>query len=142
MPGMNPDELYAFLNRTNPPLLGVVGTQREDGWPHLVPVWYRFDGRAVHIWTHAERAWVRNCRRDDRVAFSVQEDRPPYAAAIMRGNATVASGDGAEISAEIRRITARYVAESGVDTYIAGWPGLRTIVTITPVQTASWVIGY
>lgn len=42
-------EIDAFLNRSDPPLLGVVGTIDEDGSPHVVPVWYRYDGQAVYI---------------------------------------------------------------------------------------------
>jgi PPOX class probable F420-dependent enzyme len=89
---MSPDELRAFLDREWPTPLGVVATIRGDGSPHVVPVWFRWNGEAVQIWSGEERLWVRNVRRDPRVAFSVQEEKPPFAAVIMRGRAEVATG--------------------------------------------------
>src|SRR3712207_8687354 len=89
---MTPDAVQGFLDRVRPALLGVVSTLLADGSPHGVPVWYRYDGAAVHIWTHEERLWVRNVRRDARVAFSVQEIEPPFAAVVMRGTAEVTTG--------------------------------------------------
>lgn len=139
---MSPSEVFAFLDRTGPALLGVVGTLRTDGSPHVVPVWYRYDGDAVYIWSDEARGWVRNLRRDPRVAFSVQELEPPYAAVLIRGRAEIRTSDDEELTAEIRRITGRYIEGSRVETYIAGWARLRTIVTIHPERITSWARGY
>jgi PPOX class probable F420-dependent enzyme len=139
---MSPEDIQEFLERTDPALLGVVGTIRRDGSPHVVPVWYRYDGGAVHIWTTETRGWVRNLTRDSRVAFSVQEPGPPYAAVVLRGRAEVRTSGGAEISEEIRRITRRYIDEAEVEQYVAGWEHLRTIVTIQPDRISAWSRGY
>jgi PPOX class probable F420-dependent enzyme len=139
---MSPSELRAFLDRTDPPLLGVVGTLREDGWPHVVPVWYRYDGEALRVWSDEGRGWVSNVLRDPRVAFSVQEIEPPYAAVVMRGRAEIRTGDDRSIDEEIRAITRRYIAEAEVESYVAGWSRLRTIVTIQPESISSWARGY
>jgi PPOX class probable F420-dependent enzyme len=139
---MTPDELGAFLEREWPTPLGVVGTIRADGSPHVVPVWFRWDGAAVQIWSGEGRAWVRNVRRDPRVAFSVQEERPPFAALVMRGRAEVASDDGPGIAAEIRRITRRYIEPHEVDAYVREWAALQTIVRIHPDSVTGWNRGY
>jgi hypothetical protein len=94
----------------------------------------------VTIWTTETRAWVRNLLRDPRVAFSVQTFEEPYPAVMMRGNATVATADDATTE-EIRAITRRYIVPEGVEGYIAGWPDLRTIVTIVPEHIVSWSAG-
>jgi PPOX class probable F420-dependent enzyme len=142
-PMSNQDAIQAFLNRTKPALLGVVGTVEADGSPHIVPVWYRYDGTAITIWTLAGRRWVRNAERDPRAAFSVQEDRAPFVAVVMKGQAEVVTGDDAWISAEIRHITRRYVdQESEVEPYIQRWAHLRTIVTIKPEKISAWRTGY
>jgi len=60
----------------------------------------------VRIWSGEERVWVKNARRDPRIAFSIQEEKAPFAAVIMRGRAEVATGDDPEIAAEVRRDTA------------------------------------
>jgi PPOX class probable F420-dependent enzyme len=141
-PVLSPSELLAFLDRTDPALLGAVGTLRKDGSPHVVPVWYRYDGEAVHVWSDERRGWVCNLRRDSRVAFSVQEIEPPYAAVVMHGRAQVETGDNQAISEEILRITRRYIEEAEVERYVAGWARLRTIVTIRPDAISSWARGY
>jgi PPOX class probable F420-dependent enzyme len=137
---MSTAELETFLGQTFPTPLGVVGTLRRDGSPHLVPVWFRWDGTAVTIWTTEERAWVRNLMRDPRTALSVQTFEAPYPAVVMRGAATVATADAATMD-EILAITRRYVPAEGVDRYVADWPNLRTIVRVVPDHTASWSAG-
>jgi PPOX class probable F420-dependent enzyme len=138
---MSSTELETFLGQAFPTPLGVVGTLREDGSPHLVPVWFRWDGAAVTIWTTQTRAWVRNLLRDPRTAFSVQTFEDPYPAVVMRGTATVATADDRSTNEEIRAITRRYVPADGVESYIADWPHLRTIVTIVPDHIVSWSAG-
>ena len=138
---MSTAEQQTFLAQTFPTPLGVAGTLRRDGSPHLVPVWFRWDGAVITIWTTEERVWVRNLIRDPRAAFSVQTFEAPYPAVIMRGTATVATADDSATMAEIRAITRRYVPAEGVERYIADWPNLRTIVSIVPNHIVSWSAG-
>lgn len=146
---MSTAELRAFLDR---PLVGVVATVRADGAAHAVPVWYRYDGTAVRIWTDEARLWVRNIRRDGRAAFSVHESEPPFAAVVMRGRAELSTGSE-EVLREIYRIARRYLTAPEVDGYVHAqlnahlreherWTGLRTIVTIRPEIMRGWSRGY
>jgi PPOX class probable F420-dependent enzyme len=139
---MSGPELQAFLDRTRPALLGSVGTLRADGSPHVVPVWYRWDGETVRIWTDERRGWARNALRDPRVAFSVQETEPPFAAVVMHGRVEVRTADDEETAAEIRAITRRYIEEDQVEEYVAGWTHLRTVAAIHPDSISSWGRGY
>lgn len=127
--------IHELLHRERPGLLAVVGTLSRDTCPHLVPVWYRWDGEAMHVWTLAERAWVKNVQRDPKVGVSVQEGE---VAVMMKGRATVHTSDGAEVDEEIRRITRRYVSDDEVEGYIADWPQLRTIIRIEPHGVFFW----
>jgi PPOX class probable F420-dependent enzyme len=138
---MGPEEISAFLDQTDPALVGVVGTVRADGSPHVVPVWYRWDGNLARVWTHEERLWVLNLRRDPRAGFSVQEAKPPYAAVTMRGRAEICTG-GAEVEDDVWRITRRYLAESEAREYVTAWSDLRTIVRIYPEAVRAWNRGY
>jgi PPOX class probable F420-dependent enzyme len=138
---MTPEEINAFLDQTSPALVGVVGTARADGSPHAVPVWYRWDGHLARVWTDEERLWVRNLRQDPRVAFTVQEPKPPYAAVTMRGRAEICTGS-ADVKDDVWRITSRYLTESEAEGYIAAWSHLRTIVCIHPAAIRAWSRGY
>lgn len=136
-------DIQAFLDRTDPALLGVVGTVSADGSPHIVPVWYRHDGSAVHIWSHNDRNWVQNLSREPRAAFSVQEMEYPFSAVVIKGRAKIVTGDDESITAEIWRICRRYIEdEAEIEAYIQRWSELRTIVTITPEKTMAWAEGY
>ena len=138
---MIPSELSAILDQASPPLLGVIATLRADGSPHAVPVWYRWDGNSVSIWTGPDRAWVRNLHRDPRVAFTAQQAQPPYGAVIIRGRADI-SVPGADVRADIRHIASRYLPADECDSYIATWPQLRTIVRVHPSAVRGWSRGY
>jgi len=93
----------------------------------------------VRVWTDEERLWVRNLRRDPRVAFSVQETKPPFGAVTMRGQAELRTADADD---EIRRITRRYLAEDELDGYLTEWSHLRSIVCIRPATIRAWNRGY
>ena len=132
-----------LLTATDPAQLAVVATVDPDGAPHAVPLWFRWDGSAILIWTGARRHWVRNLVHDRRVAVTVALDRDPFPGLIIRGTATVL-GDGSAthphepVDAEIAAITRRYIPSDGVDAYIASWPELRTIVRIVPERLHAW----
>ena len=138
---MDSRQLEELLRRVSPAPLGVVGTVRRDGSPHLAPVWFRWTGKSITIWTTDQRLWVRNLVRDPRVAFSIHKDEPPYPSAVFRGTATVESGDLPDIRGEIRAITERYVSPHEVESYISSYPDLLTIVTISPEHVTSWAEG-
>ncbi len=143
LPSMsNQQAITEFLMRTDPPLLGVVGTVNPDGSPHVVPLWYRYDGSKIFLWTLEGRRWVKNLQNEPRVSLSIQEDEEPFGGVVIKGRAQVDTSDDAWISEEIRTITRNYIPEDGIEDYIAGWPELRTIVTITPEKMTSWGDGY
>ena len=136
---MNPEELRAFLERCDPALVGVVGTLREDGAPHVVPVWYRWDGDAILIWTDDVRVWLQNLRRDPRIAFSVQEIQAPFAAVTMRGRATLTRGRDDELLTEIGHIIERYVPANELGGVLKSWlVGPQIVVRIEPEVVRSW----
>jgi PPOX class probable F420-dependent enzyme len=132
------EQLESLLTQSSPPSLGVVGTVRRDGSPHLAPVWFRWDGQSIKIWTEASRLWVRNLVRDARAAFSIHADKPPWPSAVFYGTATVETGDLPSVHDEIRAITRRYVLPEQVESYVSNWPDLLTIVTISPERVTSW----
>ena len=129
---MSDAEAEAFLSQTSPTPLGVVGTLRDDGSPHVVPLWFRWAAGVATIWSGESRSWVQNLMHDPRAAFSVDSFNRPYAAVMMRGHATVRTADDEATIAEAQAICRRYLAPEKVEDYVASWPNLRTIVTITP----------
>lgn len=138
----NQQAIDTFLMRSDPPLLGVIGTVNPDGSPHVVPLWYRYDGSKIFLWTLEGRRWAKNLQHEPRVSISIQEDEEPFGGVVIKGRAQVDTGDDAWISDKIHTITRNYIPEDGIEDYIASWPELRTIVTITPEKITSWGDGY
>ena len=68
--------------------------------PRTVPVWYRWDGKLIHITTASSSVWVNNLINDSRSSFCVAENGPPYQAVVMQGRVQVDNKD----EAEVRRI--------------------------------------
>ena len=129
--------VHDFLNR-DPGLLAVVGTTSADGMPHLVPVWYRWDGKEIHIWSLESRAWIKNLKRDSRIGFSAQEDGVPRTAVMIKGLGRVETSDDPAIDEELWAISRRYVPASELDEYVASWSHLRTMVHIEPTKLFVW----
>ena len=131
-------KVHDFLNRELPGFLAAVATNGRDGYPLVVPVWYRWDGERIIVWSLESRAWVQNVLRDPKVGVSVQEEGSDSMAVIMRGTASVETSDESSIDDEILRITRRYVPEPGVEDYLSGWMHLRTMVRIEPHKLYVW----
>ena len=43
-----------------------LGTVSKDGVPHVVPVWYSYDGKKFQIGTNTRTAKIRNIRSNKR----------------------------------------------------------------------------
>jgi PPOX class probable F420-dependent enzyme len=128
---MTPEEIDAFLNLR---MVGALATIRADGSPGVLPIWYRWDGSAITLWSDPNFAWVRRIREEPRVAFTVFEHDLPRRAVYIRGTATVREGTMTELEEEIRAITARYVPADRLDDEVQSYDrgGTKVIVTITP----------
>jgi len=138
---MNEEEVDKFLNRTQPPLLGVIATIDKTGYPNALPVWYRYNKGCIRIWTDMGRAWPNDIVRNPKVSFSVQETEPPFAAVLVKGTATIETS-GQHHWEEVRQITARYIDEGEVDSYIESWSMLNAMCVVIPEQIRSWSRGY
>ena len=83
--------------------------------PRTVPVWYRWDGKFIHITTASSSVWVNNLINDSRSSFCVAENCPPYQAVVMQGRVQVDNKD----EAEVRRIFLRYMDSQQTEDYYA-----------------------
>ena len=98
-----------------PSLIGFIGSADTDGMPRTVPVWYRWDGKFIHITTASSSVWVNNLINDSRSSFCVAEHGPAYQAVVMQGRVQVDNKD----EAEVRRIFLRYMDAQQTEDYYA-----------------------
>jgi PPOX class probable F420-dependent enzyme len=63
-----------------------LSTVRPDGGPHLVPVWFWWDGAALLIFSKPE---VRNMRADPRVMLALGDAEDDFDVGLIRGRAEI-----------------------------------------------------
>lgn len=130
------DDARTILER---PLLAVVATTGGDGSPHSVPVWFRFDGEAILVWSGGNYGWVKSARQRPPIAMTICDSTDRFSGAvIVHGQASVGGGEDEATSREIRRIAARYMPADAVEPYLQRFTHLRTIVTISPTWVRAW----
>ncbi|MER7791243.1 PPOX class F420-dependent oxidoreductase [Streptomyces sp. NPDC097640] len=101
-----------------------LSTVREDGSPHIAPVWFLLDGDDLVFNTGQDTVKGRNLARDGRVGLCVDDDRPPFAFVTLQGRAEL-SDRLEEVRDWATRIAARYMGEDVAEQYGArnGVPG-------------------
>jgi len=122
MPSMADAEWRDFL--TSQPRTAKLATVRQDGRPHVAPIWFVLDGGEIIFTTGEDTIKGKAIRRDARVCLCVDDERPPFAFVMIEGTATV-SEDPEELRDWATRIGGRYMGEHRAEAYGArnGVPG-------------------
>ncbi|MFB7408415.1 PPOX class F420-dependent oxidoreductase [Streptomyces sp. NPDC056202] len=95
---------------------GKLATVRDDGSPHVVPIWFLLDGDEFVFNTGKETVKGRNLARDGRVSLCVDDDTPPFAFVSLSGRAELTE-DPTELRRWAGRIGARYMGEDRADEF-------------------------
>ena len=115
MQTMTPEEYHHFmLQRAR---TGKLASVREDGSPHIAPIWYDLDGDVVMFTTWTTTVKARNIRRDPRVSLCVDEDAPPFSFVIVEGRAEFVSPPPEKLLYWTTRIAARYMGADLAQAY-------------------------
>ncbi|WP_327351567.1 PPOX class F420-dependent oxidoreductase [Streptomyces sp. NBC_01304] len=111
---MTEDEWHAFVSHGT--RTAKLSTVRADGSPHIAPIWFLLDGNDLVFNTAKESVKGRNLARDGRVSLCVDDDRPPFAFVVIRGQAELVE-ELAEVRHWAGRIAARYMGEERAEEY-------------------------
>ena len=103
---MTPDEYRSFL--LEKPRTGKIATVREDGSPHVVPIWFDLDGDTLVFTTWHTTIKAANIHRDSRVSICVDDPRPPFAFVLLEGTARM-EANSPELETWTTRIAGRYM---------------------------------
>lgn len=96
---------------------GHLATAREDGTPHVAPIWFTLDGDDVLFTTWHRSVKGRNLRRDGRAALSVDEPSMPYAFVHLTGTVRL-TDDLEQLERWAWPISRRYVGEDLAAAYV------------------------
>jgi PPOX class probable F420-dependent enzyme len=85
---MSDSELSAFLDEERTVICATIG---QDGFPHLMPLWYVMRGADLWAWTFAKSQKVRNLERDPRATLQVEAggDYAELRGAMLKCDVTV-----------------------------------------------------
>jgi PPOX class probable F420-dependent enzyme len=72
-------------------LIAWLGSVRPDGRPHLVPVWFFWDGDTVLILSQPDTQKVRNLKHDPRVTIALDGSRTGRDVVLFEGEAELTS---------------------------------------------------
>ncbi|MFE2022717.1 PPOX class F420-dependent oxidoreductase [Streptomyces sp. NPDC059499] len=111
---MTQDEWRAFLSEGT--RTAKISTVRADGSPHIAPVWFLLDGDDLVFNTGKGSVKGRNLARDGRVSICVDDDRPPFAFAVLQGRADL-SEDLDELRHWATRIAGRYMGAEAAEEF-------------------------
>ena len=113
--------------------VGVLGIERADGPPLVVPVWYSYQpGGDVEICMSAASLKGRLLKSAGRATLCAQQEALPYKYVSVEGQVTI-EPLGADASTEIETLAIRYLGEEAGRAYAAQGVSADEIrVTITP----------
>ncbi len=95
---------------------GKLATSRQDGRPHVVPIWFDLDGETLVFTTGHDSVKAINIQRDPRVSICVDDQTPPFAFVQIEGTA-VLSDHPADLLYWATRIGGRYMGAELAEAY-------------------------
>ncbi|MCC7352710.1 MAG: pyridoxamine 5'-phosphate oxidase family protein [Anaerolineae bacterium] len=103
-----------------------LATTRPNGTPHLVPIWYAWDGSKVYFATPPNTQKIRNIRQTPRVAIALPDGMNVV---VLEGDAALV--DGAEHKHAAELFNKKYEWDFGEDAdYV--------VVGVTPTKFLAW----
>ena len=87
MQKMNAAEYEEFLSHGTK--TGKLATVRDDGRPHVAPIWFWLDGDVIVFNTHKDTVKAKNMLRDKRVALTVDDQTPPFSFVTIEGTVLI-----------------------------------------------------
>ena len=124
MAKLTEEQAQLFLDKN----FGALATIREDGTPHVTPVWVDYDGEHVVFNTATGRAKWKHMLRDPRVTIEVTSMENPYEYVTVIGTAELEESE--EANRHIDKLSEKYTGNAKFQSHQPN--ERRVIVRITP----------
>jgi DNA-binding IclR family transcriptional regulator len=106
---------------------------RHDGTPHVIPLWYVWDGTAIWMAASPGAFWKKHVGENPQVSLTIDEPWPPLRRAFITGRAEWVADD--EIPGGLaglrRRLACRYLGAGAENRdefqQTAGWQAVRLV---------------
>ena len=135
------EKMKAFLD--HPHLARLATVDPESHQPHVVPVWYLWDGEAVWISSYRSTRKIKELTRNPKCAVLIdaQESQDGVTAVLFEGQAELVTQPFDFLQEMTRRIYIRYLGPEGV---LAADPQEwihspeNLLIKVTPGFTRTW----
>ena len=111
---------------------------RPDGGPHLVPIWFSWDGRDILIASKPRAQKIRNLRANPTVMLALGEAEHDFDVGLLEGRAELLERPATEIlpPAHLAKYVARMAAIGlSPDEFLATY---SLVIRITPTRFLPW----
>jgi PPOX class probable F420-dependent enzyme len=123
MAEMSTKEIKRFLKQGT--FTGKLATVKEDGSPHVVPIWFVLGDNGnskskvgeIIFTTGDTSIKARNIKHDNRISISVDDQIPPFSFVIVHGTAKIQNPKGNELRRWATKIAARYMGKDNAKKY-------------------------
>jgi hypothetical protein len=105
------------------PIVGNLGFHGLDGYPKVLPVWFRLDGDEVQVASPPNAYKCRALRADPRAVLTVSTPNPPYHVASASGRVTIDVLPEPQRIRFVGRIATWYLGDEAGERYLARWAG-------------------
>ena len=95
---------------------GKLALARDDGRPHVTPIWFLLDGDDVVFTTFRTSLKAKTIARNPQVCLCVDDQKPPYSYVMVEGVAEI-DDDTAGLLDWATKIAARYMGPDLAEKY-------------------------
>jgi PPOX class probable F420-dependent enzyme len=132
--------INAFLSE---PLIARLATADKKGQPHVVPVWFAWDGSALWVSAFSSTRKVRDLEENPLISVAIDETRPDGTtlAVILEGRAELLRGPADFLRRQFTWIYARYIGEEHVrEAKYQDWieDPENTLIKLVPDKVYTW----
>jgi PPOX class probable F420-dependent enzyme len=128
MAKLTDEQAKLFLDKN----FGALATIREDGTPHVTPVWVDYDGEHILFNTATGRAKWRHMKRDPRVTIEVTSMEDPYEYVTVSGRAELEESE--EANRHIDKLSEKYTGNPKFQSHRPN--ERRVLVRVKPERVA------
>ncbi len=135
MKEMDENEIIDFLMEG--PRTGKLSTVREDGHPHVAPIWFVWNEGKIIFCTMNSSVKAKNISHNPQVSICVDDESPPYAFVIIQGTAKF-SDNQKDLLKWNTILGGRYMGEKLAEVYgKRNTIGGSLLVEVTPTKMIS-----
>jgi len=114
-----------------------LSTVRANGRPHIVPVWFLWDGSSVLIFSQPDKQKVRNLQHNQNVALALDSTNEGEDVVVLEGKAKLLSAEETTFPSAYVEKYGQHIKDMG-QTPEAMAMSYSQAIQITPTKFISW----